>query len=578
MKTKFISTLGTAILLFAIFSLVKVTPAYAQTCTDAAGSPIPCPTPEAPTDTGGDSNDDNDSTGGSSPTQPDLLFLGTNENYLDPANWNNGGRIPGAGQTALLDGQFAVIDPLDPTPIPLGNLVLRNKAEIIIDNANLLFDTVDISGCDVNATLLQSAVRARKAYQSKYIKEANTKIYDTTIQTQTLLLSSGCGVSLDTSLLNANRIVVQDSDSFIQFGLGGDQPASPTALGPGHFARMQGNSIDLDGQLELFVVYGFSPDPGDTFEIITNTGGNPINGAFANAPEGAVVTGLCNIQFRITYAGGDGNDVVITAETRTEPDPLCASDFSDSRPEKNVLLTAFSLDLEPAAPLQAQDLILRDNAQLNLHNGSLTTRRVDTSGSTLNLFNFHLKTDIFIPAGFGGYSLNPSFLEAERVEINSSETISSFGIGGVEPAGENALGEGHHAHLQAERIRLNGKLKIFFVYGFTPQPGQTFQIITVNRARIGEFENAPEGAVVGGYCDVELVISYTGGNGDDVVLTAQKSANPNPELECASTAPENQPEPTQEMESKTNTTPYLIGGGILVLIVLLAVVFRKRPA
>jgi hypothetical protein len=476
----------------------------------------------------------------------------------------------------------AVIDPLDPTPIPLGDLVLRNKAEIVIYDATVLFDTLDIDACDENATLLKSTARARRAYQNKYIVKAN-QAYNSVVQAQTFLLSSGCGINLDTSFLDARRIIVQNPDSLVQFSLGGDQPASPDGRGPGHFAHMQGNAIDLDGQLDLFFVYGFHPQPGETFQIITNTGNNPINGAFANAPEGAVINGFCDIQFRITYAGGDGNDVVLTAEERAEPDPYCSEDFSAPRLDGNIFLNASSLDLEPAAPLQTKDLILRDNAQLNLSNGSLTARNVYSSGSTLNLANSQVVVNGW---GFGQSTvrLNPSFIQAERVEIGSSETISSFGIGGTEQAGENKLGKGRYAHLQADRIRLNGKLKIFFVYDFVPQPGQTFQIITVNRARLGEFENAPEGSVVGGYCDVELVISYTGGDGNDIVLTAQKSANPNPEWECGTTAPsESQPEtaqpvPLQEVETKTNFSPYLIGGGILLLIVLLVVFLRKRPA
>lgn len=588
MKTKLISTLGILFLLLSLLPSAQATPALAQTCFDAAGGVIPCPT-EAPQTGGGDNeekeeeNNQGSGSGGSNPTKPEILFLGANENYLDPTNWNNGGRIPGADDSARLDGLTVVIDPLDPTPIPLGDLTLRNGAKISIYDATVIFNILDVGGCERNATKLHNTTRARKLYQSKYIKEANTKYYSTLLQGQTLLLSANCGMNLETSLLDARRILVQDPNSFIQLGLGGNQPASPNGRGSGHYAHMQGAQINLDGQLELFLVYGFLPDPGDTFEIITNTSGNPINGTFANAPEGAAINGFCDIQFRITYNGGDGNDVVLTAEERTEPDPLCDEMFENPSPEKNVLLNASTLDLEPAAPLQTKDLILRDNAQLNLSNGSLTARNVDSSGSTLNLTNSQVVVNGW---GFGQSTvkLNPSYLQAERVEIEASETTSSFGIGGTEQAGENKLGRGRYAHLQADRIRLNGKLKIFFVYDFVPQPGQTFQIITVNRARLGEFENAPEGSVVGGYCDVELVISYTGGDGNDIVLTAQKSANPNPEWECGTTAPsESQPETAQpislqEVESKTNFSPYLIGGGILVLVVLLIIVLRKRPA
>lgn len=553
MKTKIILTLGILLLLLNLLPSAQVTPALAQTCTDAAGGVIPCPTEAPPTGGGGSGSEDGSDTssGGSNPAQPEILFLGANENYLDPANWNNGGRIPGVDDSARLDGLTAVIDPRDPTPIPLGNLTLRNGARLIVRDAVLQFDTLDS-------------------------EDSTLEFFNSYIKLNTFIDPLLGGFNLNPSFLEAERIVLYKPETPARFGLGGDQPASAEALGAGHYARMQGNSIDLDGQLNLFFVYGFRPQPGNTFEIITNTGGNPINGTFANAPEGSVLNGFCDVQFRITYIGGDGNDVVLTAETPTQPDPYCNEDFSDPHPDKNIFLDASSVDVQPDRPLEVNDIQLVNGAEWNLRNGVVTARVVDSNGSAINLFNSHLKTDIFIDP-VGGYSLNPSFLEAEYAVLYESETVSSFGIGGTEQAGENKLGKGHYAHLQADRIRLGGKLEVFFVYDFVPQPGQTFQIITVNHARLGEFENAPEGSVVGGYCDVELVISYTGGDGNDIVLTAQKSANPNPEWECASTS-EPQPEPAQESNTPANLTPYLIGGAVLVLIVLLAIFLRKRSA
>jgi hypothetical protein len=49
---------------------------------------------------------------------------------------------------------------------------------------------------------------------------------------------------------------------------------------------------------------------GTEFVIIENDGNDPIIGTFASLPEGAFVqAGSSNIPMRITYAGGDGNDV-----------------------------------------------------------------------------------------------------------------------------------------------------------------------------------------------------------------------------------------------------------------------------
>src|SRR4029077_4912461 len=57
-----------------------------------------------------------------------------------------------------------------------------------------------------------------------------------------------------------------------------------------------------------------------TFMIIANDGVDPVVGAFAGLPEGATVT-ASGKPFRISYAGGTGNDVVLTALTPPNTPP-----------------------------------------------------------------------------------------------------------------------------------------------------------------------------------------------------------------------------------------------------------------
>lgn len=68
-----------------------------------------------------------------------------------------------------------------------------------------------------------------------------------------------------------------------------------------------GGIINLDGNLSLLNVE--SSKTGDEFTLINNTGIQPISGIFSGFSEGAIVApGLT-----ISYVGGDGNDVVLTA-------------------------------------------------------------------------------------------------------------------------------------------------------------------------------------------------------------------------------------------------------------------------
>jgi hypothetical protein len=53
---------------------------------------------------------------------------------------------------------------------------------------------------------------------------------------------------------------------------------------------------------------------------LRNDGTDPINGTFLNAPENGIFGGALNTAFRITYQGGDGNDIVITRVNRAQFD------------------------------------------------------------------------------------------------------------------------------------------------------------------------------------------------------------------------------------------------------------------
>jgi autotransporter-associated beta strand protein len=66
----------------------------------------------------------------------------------------------------------------------------------------------------------------------------------------------------------------------------------------------------------LSISLGFAPEVGDAFTVIQNDGSDGVHGMFAGLPEGrvfTVATGEQTATFQITYQGGDGNDVVLTA-------------------------------------------------------------------------------------------------------------------------------------------------------------------------------------------------------------------------------------------------------------------------
>ena len=68
-------------------------------------------------------------------------------------------------------------------------------------------------------------------------------------------------------------------------------------------------SVNLSNT-KLFFTTGFPSTTNDTFLILDKTSPGPISGFFLNTTEGSVMGTGFN-KFRITYQGGDGNDVVL---------------------------------------------------------------------------------------------------------------------------------------------------------------------------------------------------------------------------------------------------------------------------
>jgi hypothetical protein len=66
------------------------------------------------------------------------------------------------------------------------------------------------------------------------------------------------------------------------------------------------------GNATLNVVLGFTPSAGQTFTIIANDLSDAVVGTFSGLPEGGIFTAGAG-RFRVSYVGGSGNDVTLTA-------------------------------------------------------------------------------------------------------------------------------------------------------------------------------------------------------------------------------------------------------------------------
>lgn len=70
-----------------------------------------------------------------------------------------------------------------------------------------------------------------------------------------------------------------------------------------------------NGTLSVIRYEGFVPKAKDSYVIIDNDGADAVNGTFKDLPEGATFTNSDGGVYKISYKGGDGNDVTLTVVT-----------------------------------------------------------------------------------------------------------------------------------------------------------------------------------------------------------------------------------------------------------------------
>ena len=97
----------------------------------------------------------------------------------------------------------------------------------------------------------------------------------------------------------------------IAMNIGGTTPGSAA----NQYSRLTVNgAISLSNSPVLNLTGSYAPLAGNSFMLITNDGGDAITGTFAGLPEGATFV-FNGTPMRITYVGGNGNDVALIANS-----------------------------------------------------------------------------------------------------------------------------------------------------------------------------------------------------------------------------------------------------------------------
>lgn len=119
-------------------------------------------------------------------------------------------------------------------------------------------------------------------------------------------------------------------------------------------------TLNTGATLSTILYDGWKVATSDAFRIIDNRSSTAVSGTFSGLAEGAQFT-VDGITFNITYVGGDGNDVVITAlNAGTDPTPPNTGALQTIR--KNPLVVA-GLGIVTAALLFAVAMRRRQNSK-----------------------------------------------------------------------------------------------------------------------------------------------------------------------------------------------------------------------
>lgn len=166
---------------------------------------------------------------------------------------------------------------------------------------------------------------------------------------------------------------------------------------------------------------------------------------------------------------------------------------------------------------------LTNNGVLTLIDTTLDQAVVSPAGSTIDLigdvtFNGLVSgaADIFgsgTPTFNGGYSPGDS---PAAVTIENDLTFGAANILSIELAG---LVEGEFDSLQVGGdVTLDGLLDISLIDPYMLSPGQSYEIIDVEGSLTGEFSGLGEGDLIDSFAGIDLLITYSGGDGNDVTL------------------------------------------------------------
>jgi fibronectin-binding autotransporter adhesin len=145
-----------------------------------------------------------------------------------------------------------------------------------------------------------------------FANEATSTIFVGSAQNASLFGSGTVGAVVTAGTIHGGTSSTPGTltTGFLSFNGVGKQSAR--IAGAASYDRINAANVNMTSGPALTVTLGYVPVPGTVFTLIDNAGGAAIQGTYNGLAEGAILL-VNSTTFSISYVGGDGNDITLTA-------------------------------------------------------------------------------------------------------------------------------------------------------------------------------------------------------------------------------------------------------------------------
>jgi fibronectin-binding autotransporter adhesin len=145
-----------------------------------------------------------------------------------------------------------------------------------------------------------------------FANEATSAIFVGSAQNASLFGTGTVGAVITAGTIHGGSSTTPGTltTGFLSFNGVGKQSARIASAAS--YDRINAANVNMTSAPALTVTLGYLPIPGTVFTLIGNAGGAAIQGAYNGLAEGATLL-VNSTTFALSYVGGDGNDITLTA-------------------------------------------------------------------------------------------------------------------------------------------------------------------------------------------------------------------------------------------------------------------------